>query len=130
MKKLIALLLILVCASGLVGCSSESKIFEIAGAEKLTVMSGSMGESIDIISADDIQYITDNINALKYFKGEKVNSDGWSYALQWLDQNGEIIENLTLLSDGYTIIYDGYYYKGMEADYEIDLSFLDSLFIE
>ena len=129
MKKLIALVLALVYVLGLVGCSSEPKIFEITGAEKLTVMSGSTGESVDITNADDIKYITDNINALKYSKGEKVNSDGWSYALQWFDQNGEIIENLTLWGDGYTIIYDGHYYKGMSVDYDIDLSFLDSWFV-
>ena len=115
---------------GLFGCSSNQKTFEITGAEKLTVMSGATGESIDITNTDDIKYITDNINALKYSKGEKVNSDGWCYALQWFDQNGEIIEKLTLLGDGYTIIYDGHYYKGMSVDYEIDLSFLDNQFAE
>ena len=128
MKKFISLVLALVCVLGLVGCSSEPKTFEITGAEKLTVMSGSTGESIDITNADDIKYITDNINALKYSKGEKVNSDGWNYDLQWFDQTGEIIEKLVVWGDGYTIIYDGYYYKGMSVDYEIDLSFLDSQF--
>ena len=130
MKKLTALVLALVCVLGLFGCSSKPKTFEIAGAEKITVMSGATGKSIDIVNADDIKYITDNINALEYSKGEKINSDGWKYSLQWFDQNGELIENLTLLGDGYTIIYDDHYYKGMSVDYEIDLSFLDSQFAE
>ena len=130
MKKIIVITTILVCALSLVSCSSKSKTFEIAGAEKLTVRSGSTGESIDIINADDIKYITDNINALTYSKGKKVNSSGWSYALQWFDESGEIIENLTLLGDGYTIIYDGHYYKGISVDHEIDLSFLDSQFTD
>ncbi len=128
MKKLIAIILSLTFVLALVGCSSKPKTFDITGAEKLTIRSGATGESIDITNTEDIKYITDNINALKYSKGEKVNSDGWSYNLQWFDENGEIIENLTLLGGGYTIIYDGYYYKGMEADYEIDLAFLDSQF--
>lgn len=130
MKRFIALILTLVCMLGLVSCSAKTKTFEITGAEKLTVMSGATGESVDITNADDIKYITDNINALQYSKGEKIDSSGWRYALQWIDKNGEIIEKLTLMGDSYTIIYDGYYYKGMEADYEIDLSVLDSLFID
>ena len=130
MKKLIALVLVIVCVLGLVGCSSEPKTFEITGAEKLTIMSGSTGKSVDIVNADDIKYITDNINALEYSKGEKVNSDGWNYSLQWFAPNGEIIESLIILGDGYTIIYDGHYYKGMSVDYEIDVSFLGSLFAE
>ena len=128
MRKIIAVVLALICVLGLVGCSSEPKTFEIEGAEKLIVMSGATGESIDITNADDIKYITDNINALNFSKGEKVNSDGWSYSLQWYDKNGDSIENLALLGDGYTVIYDGYYYKGMTVDYEIDLTFLDGLF--
>ena len=128
MKKILVAVLALICVSGLVGCYSEPKIFEIEGAEKLTVMSGATGTSIDITNADDIKYITDNINALKYSKGEKVNSDGWIYSLQWYDKNGNSIENLALLGDGYTIVYDGYYYKGMTVDYEIDLTFLENQF--
>lgn len=137
MKKISAILLALIGVLGLAGCNkqpsgdppaAEVKTFDISGAEKLTVKSGSTGESMDITSAEDIEYMTDNINALEYSKGEEVNSDGWSYALQWYNANGETIEKLTLLGDGHTIIFDGYYYKGMSADYEIDLSFLEEQF--
>ena len=137
MKKISAILLALIGVLGLAGCNkqpsgdppaAEVKTFDISGAEKLTVISGSTGESMDITSAEDIEYMTDNINALEYSKGEEVNSDGWSYALQWYNANGETIEKLTLLGDGHTIIFDGYYYKGMSADYKIDLSFLEEQF--
>lgn len=108
------------------GCGkNDIKKFEITGAEKLTVVSGTTGTCVEIINTDDIKYITDNIMALDYSKGEKVNSDGWSYSLQWFDKKGKEIEKLTLLGDGYTVIYDGYYYKGMVVDYEIDLAFLN-----
>lgn len=130
MKKFMTLIFALICVSGLLGCASETKSFQITGTEKLTVFSGTTGTCIDIKDLNDIKYITDNINALRYSKGEKVDSSDWSYSLQWVDKEGEIIENLALMGDGCTIIYDGYYYKSMDADYEIDLSFLDSLFIE
>ena len=37
---------------------------------------------------------------------------------------------MTLFGDGYTIAYDGRYYKGMSVDHEIDLPFIESLFAE
>ena len=47
----------------------------------------------------------------------------------WSDENGNEVEKVTVLNE-YTIVYDGRYYKGMEADYEIDLAFLKDLFEE
>mgnify|MGYP003420376921 FL=1 len=93
------------------------------------MISGNTGQSIEITDADSIQYITDNIYGLTYTRGEKVNSDGWSYGLTWSDENGNEVEKVTVLNE-YTIVYDGRYYKGMEADYEIDLAFLKDLFEE
>ena len=70
MKKLIAMALCLVLTLSLVGCvKNDTKTFEIAGAEKLTVMSGETGESIEITNANDIKYITDNIDGgLVYYR--------------------------------------------------------------
>ena len=45
-----------------------------------------------------------------------------------MNENGEVIEKITLLGDGYTIIYNGYYYRGMSIDYMIDLGFVEKLF--
>ena len=128
MKKIIILIFTLVFIFTLNGCSSAPKTFEIVGATKLIIISGDTGDSISITNSDEIKYITDNITSLKYSKCNKVNSDGWSYSLQWFDKNDQNIETLTLLGDGYTIIYDGFYYKGMSIDYEIDLTFLNSKF--
>lgn len=128
MRKFVTLFLILICVSNVAACSASSKTFEIMGAQKLIVQSGTTGKRIDITNTEDIKYITDNINVIEFSKGKKVKSDGWSYRLQWQNEDEEIIENLTLYGDGYTINYDGYYYKGMSADYEIDLEFIESLF--
>ena len=126
MKKILLVVCIIVMLST-VACSSRTHKFEIGDSAKITVTSGTTGEQVEITETESIQYITDNINALTYSKGEKVNSDGWSYALIWYDQNGIEQKNLTVLSE-YMIIYDGRYYKGMEADHEIDLVFLENLF--
>lgn len=112
-----------------VACSSRTHKFEIGDAAKLTVTSGNTGEKVEITDTESIRYITDNINGLTYSKGDKVSSDGWSYALTWYDKDGNEQKKLTVLNE-YTTIYDGRYYKGMEADYEINLSFLEKLFEE
>lgn len=113
----------------MIGCSSRTHKFEIGDAAKITVTSGNTGEQVDITDTESIRYITDNIIGLTYSGGDKVNSDGWSYVLSWFDENGNEQKKLTVLNE-YTIIYDGRYYKGMEADYEIDLAFLEKLFEE
>jgi len=128
MKKIMLIVCMFILFS-MVACSSRSHTFEIQGAAKITVTNGNTGKSIGITDADSILYVTDNINGLTYSKGDKVNSDGWSYTLTWSDEDGNEVEKLTVLNE-YTIIYDGRYYKGMEADHELDLVFLEELFAE
>lgn len=128
MKKLTALILAFICVLSLNGCSSKTKNFKVTDAASITVMSGSTGERIVITDAKDISYITENINAITFSRGEKVNSDGWDCFLSWRDESGNEIERLTVL-DGYTVIYDGYFYRGMDADQEIDTAFFDKLFL-
>ena len=126
MKKIVLVVcaFIVLC---MVGCSSRTHKFEIGEAAKITVTSGTTGEQVEITETESIQYITDNINALTYSKGEKVNSDGWSYAMIWYDKDGNEQKKLTVLNE-HTVIFDGRYYEGMEADYEIDLTYLAKLF--
>ena len=128
MKKiaLVVCAFIVIC---MVACSSRTHKFEIGDAAKIIVSSGTTGTQVEITDTENIQYITDNINDLTYSKGEKVNSDGWSYALIWYDKDGNEQKKLTVLNEN-TVIFDGRYYKGMEADYEIDLAFLEKLFEE
>ena len=128
MKKIMMVVYAFILFS-MVACSFRPHTFEIPNAAKITVISGNTGQSIEITDADSIQYITDNIYGLTYTRGEKVNSDGWRYGLMWSDENGNEVEKVTVLNE-YTISYDGRYYKGMEADYEIDLAFLKDLFEE
>ena len=128
MKKWTALILALLLAFCLFGCSADETSFEITGAESLVITSGSSGESITVTDAGDIGHITDSVCGLSYSKGGKVDSDGWSWSLIWLDKDGNTIEALTLLGDGTTVIRDGYYYKATGTGAGIDLEFIDGLF--
>jgi len=126
MKKIVLVVcaFIVIC---MVACSSRTHKFEIGDAAKIIMSSGTTGTHVEITDTESIRYITDNINGLTYSKGEKVNSDGWSYALIWYDKDGNEQKKLTVLNE-HTVIFDGRYYEGMEADYEIDLTYLAKLF--
>ena len=130
MKRFMALLLAVICMLGLICCAPTRLTFEITDAQSLTITSGTTGEIAEVTDAADIRYITDNINALTFSKNGRLDSDGWSYALRWFDGEGVMIESVTLLGDGYTIIFDDHYYKGMEIDDQIDLAFLESQFAQ
>lgn len=126
MKKCIALVLALVCVLGLVGCSSEMT-FDIADASKIELRSGDGRPTVEITDKEDIKYITDNVNALKFSKGESSKySGGWSYALRWYDSEGNSIQGLTVMSEN-KINYKSYFWTSMDADATIDIAFLDAL---
>ncbi|MBQ3078280.1 MAG: hypothetical protein IJC43_10520 [Clostridia bacterium] len=130
MKKHFAFALLSALLLTLFSCSADPKTFVIEGAQRLSVMSGTTGERIELTSAEDIAYLTDNIGALSFSKGDKVNGDGWSYSLCWYDESGKELETVTLLGDGVTIVFDGRYYQSMSIDEEIDLAFLEGKFAE
>ncbi len=111
----------------LTGCAEKEAKFNIEYANEIRITSGNTGNTIKITSDEDIKYITDNMNGLKFEKGGEVNSDGWNYSLNWVDENGSSAEIITIMNEN-TVIYDGYYYNGMEADAGIDIEFIESLF--
>lgn len=127
MKRLIALVLALVCVLSLVGCSETNMTFDIGEASKIELRSGNDGTMVEITDVEDIQYITDNINSLTFSKGESSKDySGWSYSLKWYDSENNMMEEMVVMSE-YQIDYKDYFYKGMEADHKIDISFLDTL---
>lgn len=127
MKKWTAIILTLALAFCLFGCSAKEKTFETTGAESLVITSGYNGESITVTDAGDIKHITDSVCGLSYSRGDKVDSDGWSYSLKWVDKDGGTIEFLVLLGNG-TVIYDDHYYAPTAANRSIDFDFIAGLF--
>ena len=130
MRKRLGILAALVCALALAGCGPKAKTFEISGAEVLTIVSGTTGETVTITDEEEIRYVTDQINALTFSRGGKAEGDGWSESLCWYDGTGSVVEQLALMGDGYTVIHEGRFYQGMEADHEIDLAFLEARFTD
>ena len=127
MKKMLALGLALVLSLCVVGCSEKSMTFDIGEANKIELRSGADGTMVEITNAEDIKYITDNINALTFSKGKSSKDhNGWSYSLKWYDSENVLMEEIVVMSE-YQIDYKDYFYKGMEVDNKIDLAYFDRL---
>lgn len=127
MKKCLALVLILMLALSMVGCSEKSLTFGIGDASKIELRSGTDGTVIEITDTEEVKHITDNINALTFSRGESSKDySGWSYSLKWYDSENALMDEIIVMSE-YQIDYNGYFYSGMEADNEIDLAYFDRL---
>ena len=82
MKKFVAAFLVLVLALSVAGCAEKSMKFDIGEASKIELRSGTDGTVIEITNTEDIEHITDNINAMTFSKGESSKDhSGWSYSL-------------------------------------------------
>ena len=127
MRKIMALGLVLVFALSMVGCSNKSMTFDIGEVSKIELRSGTDGTTVEITSAEDIQYITDNINALTFSKGESSQDyNGWSYWLKWYDSENTLIEEIVVM-DADLIDYKDYFYSSTETYNRIDIDYFDTL---
>ena len=128
MKRLIALVLALVCVSGLVGCSDKNMTFDIGSATKINIKSGLTGEEANIADNEFIQIITENINSLRFEKTSATDGKvGYAYMLTWFDTEDNQIARITITDEnGYQISHDGYYYK-VGADLCIDTELIGEI---
>ena len=118
-----ALLLFAVCV-----CSSNHTQLKIDDAEKLLIMSGSTGETVELTDTNTLEKITQNITGLSFEKMGKVESDGWYYNLRWYDSSDALLMNLSISdTNGYQIIYNGHYYI-VAADLCIDMEAIENAF--
>jgi len=128
MKKLIAIVLTIICVLALVGCSNKNMTFNIGEASKINIKSGLTGHEVDVTDSETIQNITQDINDLRFEKTSKMDGEvGYAYMLEWFDADGKQIASITITDEnGYQIIHDGYYYK-VGADLCIDVELFDKL---
>lgn len=127
MKRILALVLVFVTALTMVGCARKIVTFDIDGASKILLMSGSSGEVVEITDAETIAYITDNINSMTFSRHESSHQhNGWSYSLRWYDSEDNLIEYIVVMS-ATQIDYGNYFYNEMDADVEIDIEYLKEL---
>ena len=122
MKKVIAIVLAVLCVMAAAGCSSKNMTFNIGAASKIKIKSGLTGDEINIADDGFIKDITGNINSLRFEKTSSTDGKvGYAYMLTWYDADNTQIACVTITDEnGYQISHDGYYYK-VGADLNIDM---------
>ena len=128
MKKVIALLLVLVCVLGLVGYLNKNMTFDIGEASKINIKSGLTGDEVNVTDTEIIQSITHNINSLRFEKASANDGKvGYIYMLKWFDADGSQMATITVTEEGgHQISHDGYFYR-VGADHSIDTALIEEL---
>ena len=129
MKKLIALVLALVCVLGLVGCSNGA----IKGINKATEIevvqydksSGAEIGTVVLTEEDAIKHIVDNLNNLKLKKMENTDPTILEYQLVFCNSNNKVIETISIPANDW-IGFDGYFHSITNG--ELDRAYIAGLF--
>ena len=129
MKKLIAIVLALICVLGLVGCSNGS----IKGIDKATeievvqydISSGAEIGTVVLTEEADIKHIVDNINSLKLKKMENTDPTVLEYKLVFCNANNEVIETVSIPANDW-LGFDGYFHSITSG--ELDRAYIAGLF--
>jgi hypothetical protein len=128
MRRIVILICIVICVGVLLVACSSIKSFEIPSAAKVELRSGNTGNIVEVIDADSIEQITNNINFLRYEKGNSSNDyTGWSYSIKWYNTDGSLIEEIVILGNQ-AIDCDEKFYT--VSDGNIDTEILDDLLSE
>ena len=114
MKKLIALVLILICILGLVGCSNTS----IKGIDKATEIeviqydksSGAEIGTVVLTEEDAIKHIVDNLNSLNLKKMKNTDPTVLEYRLVFCNSNNKVIKTISIPVNDW-ISFDGYFHS-------------------
>ena len=129
MKKLIALVLALVCVLGLVGCSNDS----IKGIDKTTeievvkydISGGTEIGTVVLTEETDIKHIVDNLNSLKLKKMENTDPTVLEYKLVFCNSNNKVIKTVSIPVNDW-LGFDGYFHSITSG--ELDRAYIAGLF--
>ena len=129
MKKLIALVLALVCVLGLVGCSNGS----IKGIDKSTKIevvqydksNGTEIGTVALTEETSIKHIVDNLNSLKLKKMNYNEPTVLEYKLTFFNAEGETIETISIPANDWVEV-DGSFHSITSG--ELDRAYIAGLF--
>lgn len=125
MKKVITLILVIVCIASLfTACSSKS--LSIEEADYIVLKNEKDNISVKVTDVKIVEKIIDDFNSLSLKKGELVQVPSeWSYQLIWYDNNNKILGVIGIIDDS-ILGYNDYYYSIIDGN--IDIDFFDKLF--
>ncbi len=131
MKKKILLLLavaFLVVSYGVIFYFRAEVRLEIPTATKITVFSGSNGQSVEIVDEEAIRSITENLNGLSFRRGKSSrNYEGYAYELTFYDAEGDQIALVKVMSRDRISCRDRFLHSE-EGSTGVDTDYLERLF--
>ena len=110
---------VLICLLILGGCGKKTKVFDMDGAQTLTVTSVS-GQKTEAKDRETAEKIMGRIGALEFERDKSAaNVNGFGPIVTWYGADGGVIDAVSVM-DAETIMYDGYFWtaKGGNIDTE------------
>jgi hypothetical protein len=92
MKKLMVLLLVMICVLGVASCSSKMILKDISDSQKIEIYGYETDKTIEITDIEVIKRISDNLESLKLSKMHYNKPTGSVYTLTFYDANDNPIE--------------------------------------
>ncbi len=131
MKKKIwigGIVVLLILVYGVLLLALQELRFEIADAAKLTVFSGSNGQTVEVTDQGVIETITQHFNRLSFQKGKSSRDyEGCAYVLTWYDSQGAPIESITVMGED-RISYRNRFCQIEPGTEQICLSYMEELY--
>ena len=109
MKKIIALVLALLCGLALISCSAKAVLNDISSTKMIEIYNYETDISIEITDQETINRICENILSLKLSKMHYNKPTSSVYTLTFLDTNGNQIEVVGIPSHNWIRCNDAFY---------------------
>lgn len=124
MKKLLALVLVLSLFAALAACTQVTRI-SIENPAEIKLEKADGGVAITLTDAKTVTRLTDVVCQIPLQAAENSGAD-WTYRITWLDENGEIITQITLA--GAQIRWEGGSYNlGVGVDLSVVTDVLETI---
>lgn len=124
MKKILALLLVLAFFGTLAACTNVTRM-TIENPAKIMVEKEGGSVAITLTDAKTVERITDIVCQLP-LQAAEATGDTWTYRIQWQDENGAEITEITIA--GTQILWNGESYSlGIGVDLSVLTDALETL---
>ena len=125
MKKIIALVLALLCGLALISCSAKEVLNDISSTKMIEIYDYETDTSIEITDQEMINRICENILSLKLSKMHYNKPTSSVYTLTFFDTNGNQIEVVGIPSHNWIRCNDAFYNI---TDGQFDREYIATLF--
>lgn len=124
MKKILALILVLCLVGALAACTEVTRI-SIDNPAKIMLEKEGGSVAVTLTDAKTVERITDVVCQIP-LQSSEATGDAWTYRIQWLDENGGKITEITIA--GTQIRWEGQTYSlGIGVDLSVLTDMLETI---